>query len=112
MKRMTKDERFLSDTLDKAFAAAKKACDDYLTKYPDNWFPCGFAWVKFPGRSPAVKALKEMKVGSKGYPKGYDVWDPARSSTQCMEAKYSGAKAFANVMNDAGYECHADCRMD
>jgi len=102
----------VEDALNEAFTAARKACDEYLAKYPNNWFPCGFAWVRFPGRSPAVKALKAMKEGSKGYPKGYDVWDPAHSSTQCMEAKSAGAQAFARVMNSYGYECYADCRMD
>lgn len=101
--------------LNEAFSAAEKACAEYLRKYPDNWFPCGFAWVHFDGRSPVVKVLKETygdRGGHKAYPKGWDVWNPARSSTQCMEALVSGAAAFAEVMVKAGYECYSDCRMD
>jgi len=103
-------------TLMLAFDAAASACDAYLKKHPDDWFPCGFAWVVLPGRGPITTALKKNfnghKRGNKGYPKGWHIWDPACSGTQCMEAKMAGAVAFAKVLTIAGYDCYADCRMD
>ena len=103
---------------DYAFKAAERACNEYLAKYPNNWFPCGFAWVVFDGRDPAVKFLKESypendgRRGSKGYPKGWHIWDPARSSTQCMDAKVEGARAFVEVLSRYGIECHYESRWD
>jgi hypothetical protein len=103
---------------DYAFKAASKACTEYLTKYPNNWYPCGFAWVIFDGRDPAVKWLKENKAtlgrlaGDKGYPKGWHIWDPANSNTQCMDAKVEGTKAFCEILRKYGIECDYDARMD
>lgn len=103
---------------DYAFKAARRACDDYLKNHPGEWFPCGFAWVVFDGRDPAVKFLKANAAslgrlaGDKGYPKGWHIWDPADSSTQCMEAKIAGAKAFCDIMAKYGVECHYESRWD
>jgi hypothetical protein len=101
-----------------AFRGARQACSDYLKNNPGNWFPCGFAWVVFDGRDPAVKFLKKSKgifgrlAGDAGYPKGWHIWDPADSGTQCMEAKLAGARRFVEVLKGAGIECFADSRMD
>lgn len=103
---------------DEAFKAAEVACDAYLKKYPNDWFPCGFAWVVFDGRDPAVKFLKKSeerygrRTGSKGYPKGWHIWDPANSGTQVMEAKLAGAQAFQYVLLKYGISCHPESRMD
>ena len=101
-----------------AFNAARRACDEYLAKYPDAWFPCGFAWVEFKGTDPAVKYLKANKdfygrlAGDKGYPKGWHIWDPSNSGTQCMDAKVAGAEAFCDVLKRYGISCFANSRMD
>lgn len=116
MARLT-DKQY-EEIFERAFKAAAEACDGYLTRYPGQWYPCGFAWVVLGGRDPAVNYLKKNKerygrlAGDKGYPKGWHIWDPANSGTQCMEAKVEGARAFAKVMQDAGIDCYADCRMD
>jgi hypothetical protein len=110
-----KDKDKIAELLEKAFDAARKATDEHYAKNPNQWFPCGFAWVRFPGKSPVVTVLKEVygdRGGHKGYPKGWDVWNPSADHGQWMDAKVAGANAFAKVMNDAGYECYADCRMD
>lgn len=102
----------------KAFAAASEACNDYLVRYPNDWFPCGFAWVVFDGRDPAVKWLQKNKdllgrlAGDKGYPKGWHIWDPSNSGTQCMEAKLAGAQAFVYTLLKYDIECHYESRMD
>lgn len=111
-----KQDDFLFGVLTAAFRAAETATDAYLIEHPDEWYPCGFAWVHFDGRSPAVKVLKssfnEQRRGHKAYPKGWDVWNPSGHPTQCMEAKLAGAQAFVQVLKQAGIECYPDCRMD
>ena len=101
--------------IENAFAAARLATENYLRAHPNDWFPCGFAWVRFDGRSPVVKVLKEKfpkRHLSKGYPKGIDIWNPSDNGTQCMDAKMAGALAFVEVIKKAGYDCYADGRMD
>jgi len=105
----------LKDVLDRAFAAARLATDQYVAAHPDEWYPCGFAWVKLKGNSPVVKALKKFypeRAGHPGYPSGWEVWNPSGHMTQSMDAKFFGAEAFALVLKDAGYECRAESRMD
>jgi hypothetical protein len=99
-----------------AFAAARAGTEKYLREHPDDWFPCGFAWVHFPnGRDRAVNWLKHhygQRAGHKGHPKGWDVWDPSGSSTQCMDAKLAGAEEFARVCASYGIKCYAESRWD
>lgn len=99
-----------------AFDAARAATNAYLFAHPLDWYPCGFAWVNIDGRSPVVRALKkyypEQQRGHKGYPKGWDVWNPSGSSTQSMDAKEAGARAFADVLTRAGFPASARSRMD
>ena len=98
-----------------AFAVARSETDRYLREHPDDWFPCGFAWVRLGGRDPAVNWLKKNygdRAGHRGHPTGWDIWNPSGSTTQCMEAKLAGAKAFALVLQTAGIDAYADSRMD
>ncbi len=109
------EDSVLVELLESAFQHAEAATDAYLKQHPDDWFPCGFAWVRLPGRSPLVRLLKERfgdRAGHKGYPKGWEVWNPSGHPTQCMEAKLAGARAFAYVLRNHGFECYADSRMD
>ena len=101
-----------------AFEAAARATQEYLDKYPNAWYPCGFAWVEFDGRDPAVKFLKEAyandreRRGDKGYPKGWHIWNPSRNATQCMDAKVEGARAFVKMLAKYGIEAKFDSRWD
>lgn len=101
-----------------AFAEAKYACQSYLVRNPDAWYPCGFAWVEFAGRDPAVNYLKKNKTrlgrlaGDKGYPKGWHIWDPSNSNTQCMDAKVAGCEAFVKSLAKHGITCHYNSRWD
>lgn len=101
--------------LDEAFEAARKATDEYVASHPNEWYPCGFAWVRIPGRSPLVKHLKAMgdrRGGHPGYPKGWDIWNPSDHPTQSLDAKLVGARAFAEVLKKHGFEGYADSRWD
>lgn len=103
----------IEELITEAFDAAKVATDAYLTAHPDQWYPCGFAWVTIrPAMGPLVTQLKKMKVGSRGYNGGWEIWNPAGHNTQCMDAKYAGARAFADVLQRRGYKCTPGQRMD
>lgn len=98
----------------KATEAAVAATAKYLADHPNDWFPCGFAWVTItPARGKFVNYLKSIKAGSKSYYRGgWQLWNPSNHATQCMEAKVAGANAYAKVLMESGIKCYADSRMD
>lgn len=100
--------------LNEAFTAARLAAEKTIADNPDVWYPCGFAWVKIkPARGPFVKALKEMNKGhTDSYEGGFTVYNPSGNATQWMDAKYDGAKAFAEVLRKHGVKCSAVQRID
>ncbi len=96
-----------------AQTAASKAAAEYIAQFPDQWYPCGFAWVKIrPARGPFVNFLKSQNIGHKGWDGGWDVWNPSENHTQWMDAKFVGAVAFAKVLKDHGIDATAGQRMD
>jgi hypothetical protein len=86
--------------LDEAFDAAAAATIRYLNSHPDQWYPCGFSWVKIkPARGRLVEALKEQGLGKTDeFEGGFQVYNPGKNFTQCMDAKYEGSKAFVEVL--------------
>lgn len=97
-----------------AHSEAMVAAQRHIDANPTVWFPCGFAWVNIkPARGPFVNFLKEMKVGrTDDYYGGYTIWNPSDNSTQWMDAKEVGARAFAAVLKRYGINCTVDTRMD
>lgn len=93
---------------------ARAATQKYLDEHPGEWYPCGFAWVNIkPARGPLVKMLKALQIGSTdSYNGGYTVWNPSDNPTQSMEAKAAGARAFAKVLVDAGFNATIGTRID
>lgn len=72
---------------------------------------CGFAWVTVkPGNCGMARWLKKHKNASAGYYGGMELWIDAYG--QSMERKEAYARAFANVLNDAGINAYAGSRMD
>lgn len=103
----------IDDLINRASTAARVATQAHLDAFPNDWYPCGFAWVIIkPATGPLVKRLKELDLGSKAYGGGLQVWNPAKNNTQCMDALYKGAVAFANVLKAEGVNCYADSRID
>jgi len=97
---------------EQALASAKKAEQEYFEKYGEPWY-CGFAWVDFPSaRTPFVNWCKKNNVGSKHWNKGWQIWNPANNGTQSMDIKEAGARAFAEVLNSHGIDCHMSSRAD
>lgn len=102
-----------ADVLFLAREAAMKATNDYIKQYPDQWWPCGFAWVEIrPARGPFVTFLKKQNIGRKGHDGGWHIWNPGEHSTQWMDAKFEGAVAFAKVLKENGINAVARQRMD
>ena len=99
--------------LDEAFSAARIATEKHIQNNPNVWYPCGFAWVVIkPARGALVKYLKHINMGRTSDSGGFTVYNPSQNSTQWMDAKYEGAKAFAKVLSDAGFNCYAQSRID
>ena len=110
---MTMTKSAAQALIQQAFEAAARECDSMIEDNPGQWYPCGFASVVIrPARGPVVAALKDLGIGSKAYGGGYSVWNPSKNPTQWMDAKYEGAKVFAQVLQAHGIDAQADCRMD
>ena len=100
--------------LAEAFTSAARATNAYLQDHPNDWYPCGFAWVKIkPARGPLVTYLKKQKIGrTDDFGGGYVIYNPSQNPTQSMEAKLAGARAFAKVFNDSGIPIKVESRID
>ena len=100
------------------FRKAENACNAYLAQYGHR-DSCGFAWViiegfngkKIDGRQKIAKTLKSLDGVRKGYD-GITVWNPAKSPTQCISALESGARAFADHINQYGFKSYMNSRLD
>lgn len=103
----------LDEIIGRAMVAASLATDEHLKQFPNDWYPCGFAWVVLrPANSAMAKRLKDRGLGDKAYGGGLQVWNPSKNYTQCMAALRKGADAFAKVISEAGYNCTAYDRID
>lgn len=107
--------------LNEAIAAAQVAV---AGKTDTQAFNCGFAWVTIDGKSPLAnhcrKKIKQVggdrradrKYGSKGYPSGWQFWDPANYYGQDMDVKVLGARAFQQVLADYNIVGTVGSRLD
>lgn len=102
------------DIFVEAEAAAKIACHEMIKSNPDQWFPCGFSWVKIkPARGKFVSMLKDRKIGhTDDFEGGYVIYNPSRNSTQWMDAKIAGSKAFVEVLRKHGINAKVESRID
>jgi hypothetical protein len=97
--------------------AAKAAVKDYYVNklQGQDAMPCGFGWVEIYGiraNSKIGKVFAEFGC-KKSYNGSITVWDPGEYRGQNIDAKYAGAKAFAQVFKDAGFDKVYACdRMD
>ena len=86
----------------------------YLKQYPDQWYPCGFAWVTVYGVKLNTREGKEFKALGfrKAYEGGIELWNPARHGAQNVDVKEAGARAYADVLRASGYQAYAGSRLD
>lgn len=110
--------------LAKAHAAATQAIQAKGPENP-NAFDCGFAWVTINGQSPlAAYCRKKLKAmgsnrtrehllyGDKGHPTGWAFWGPGEFRGQAVGHKEAGARAFRDVLAEAGYSATVSSRLD
>lgn len=100
--------------LNEALQAAADACQAHIDANPNDWYPCGFAWVNIrPARGKFVELLKQRGEGyTDTYYGGYTVYNPSKHHTQWMDAKEKGARAFLDVIKKYGIKGSVGTRMD
>lgn len=91
---------------------AKKAFDEKVAKYGNDYGACGFAWVNIkPGNSRFAKWLKANKYArSDDYCGGVTIWISVGG--QSIDLKETYAIAMAKVFKDAGFNAYAASRLD
>jgi len=106
----------LEEVVKEAQAAAQQATNEFVAKHGDQWGPCGFAWVDIaPANSQLARYLKQTCGAEKNYGRpGVHVWNPSGHSTQSIDAKEAGARAFADVLKKhfPEHRIYANSRLD
>lgn len=115
--------------LDEAHEAAHEAVAEASKKYPEMAGACGFAWVKIDGKEPIAYHCRKMKnsevssdprfrneyarrYGDKGYPNGWQFWNPGNHNGQRVDIKEAGAAAFRDVLASYGIRADSGSRLD
>ena len=104
------------DIFREAQEAAALAAQQMINANPGVWYPCGFAWVKIkPARGRFVEMCKDRDLGRVDtYEGGFMIYNPSENSTQWMDAKEAGARAFVEVLKKhyPTMKVYAQSRMD
>lgn len=95
---------FLSAALHLAIAAGH----DYVKATPENpndWYPCGFAWLTYKCRKNAKESaiLKEVGFRWDDYRKEYSLSGGTWSNTQAMDYKTAICLAVLDSLKESGY---------
>ena len=93
---------------------AKEAAQEYMFKHGESAY-CGFAWVEVKVERTNSKQAKELlSVGfqKSWLPKRVYLWNVAGTPTQSMDVLETGARAYAEVLRNAGYDAHMHSRAD
>lgn len=83
-----------------AIEAARAAVAQVAHEEGTRGFDCGFAWVNFSGRDPFGRAVKSQPGVSRGYPTGYQVWNPGDHNGQSIHIIRAGAEAYNEVLKN------------
>ena len=82
-----------------ATRSAELATIEYIEEYGEHPGNCGFAWVSAGVKGNTKVGKSYIAQGfNKDYVGGYKLWNPGKSFTQDMSAKYAGAKAYVNTV--------------
>jgi hypothetical protein len=72
---------------------------------------CGFAWINVRSANKGFgNWLIKQGIARKGYYGGAEIWIHAHN--QSYERKLAHARAMADIINEAGFECYANGRLD
>ena len=95
-----------------ALAAARQAVAAIAHEEGTRGLDCGFAWVNFSGQDPFGRAVKSQPEVSRGYPTGYQVWNPGEHRGQSIHIIEAGARAYAEVLKDNNINSTVGSRYD
>ena len=113
---MTTDISVIAEAAVKqAVVEATRTTQNYLAQHGEG--ACGFSWVDIYGvRSNSVlgKALIANGFRKDSYAKSLKFWSPDKTTTQSVDAKEAGARAFVNVIKNSFPEIrvYAGSRLD
>lgn len=100
------------------FLAARTAARDACKDMPDT-LPYGFAWVTVPATDGfarhcrrQAKATGGRDYGAKGYPSGWQFWNPGGYRGQSLDAVEVGAHAFMAKLAEHGIRADFGSRFD
>lgn len=106
---------------DAAEQAAKKAAVEYFNNKMGGFDggACGFAWVnlykfndkKLDGRTKMGRLLKQAGV-RQDWQRNFQIWNPAKFGCQNIDTLEAGARAYAEVLREAGFEAYMGSRLD
>lgn len=111
--------------LAEAISAAIAASNAAMKEMGSDRYACGFAWVTVDGNEPLTRYCRgklkttggDLRVvkrtyGSKGYPSGWQWWNPGGSYWQNVEVKEAGARAFRDKLAEHGIRATVGSRLD
>lgn len=110
--------------LTEAHNAAVAAVSVASITYDEMRGACGFAWVTIDGTEALARhCRKQVKAytpenpnrgyyGDKGYPTGWQFWNPGNYGGQRIDTKEAGAKAFMMVLAKYGIRANVGSRLD
>jgi hypothetical protein len=107
----------LAAILDEAQGAARAASAQHIIAHGEGPV-CGFAWVniyqfkgqKIKGNTRLGRLLKSVGV-SQDYTRVFSQWCNWYGG-QSVDVKESGARAFAEVLREYGFDAYAGSRLD
>lgn len=107
----------LENILEEARQAARNATAQHIITHGEGAM-CGFAWVniykfngqKIKGNTKIGQLLKKVGV-RQDYTRSFSQWCNWYHG-QSVDVKESGARAFAEVLQDYGFEAYAGSRLD
>ena len=106
-----------------AHNAARNAVAIAATQYDEMAGGCGFAWVNISGTEPLARYCRmrikqtpdrraQLPFGDKGYPSGWQFWNPGNHGGQRVDIKEAGAKAFRDALGKHGISAVSGSRLD
>ena len=106
-------EAILKEAHEKATAASNA----HFAQHGESPFNCGFAWVTIAGTEPLARFCRKQEnssfYGSKGYPQGWQFWQPGEFGRQDVSCWRAGADAFARHLGETlGIRASVSSRLD
>ena len=95
-----------------ALVAARAAVAQIAHEEGTRGMDCGFAWVNFSGAEPFGRAVRSQPEVSKGYPTGYQVWNPGEHRGQSIHIIEAGAKAYQEHLKNNNINSTVGSRYD